>query len=212
MAKAKHQMTYEEEAPADYTVGEDAASEDAASVEDGASEDEEVDALSGYSYFTVSRQRFAVRNRYKAGMVVGPLEERMLNRFLAESLRNNWAQKVKAAMEKEGRTLTQDDFDAYAADYEFGKHNPREAATVVDSVAAEEKKLATALVKRMLKEKKGLLPKDVGKEKFDAWVATIVANGKVRDEAERVVAARRAAESASDDLDFGDLSDLADAA
>lgn len=76
---------------------------------------------------TIQGHEFTAPSPYTEGYTLKPNEASALNQVLGENLRNNFAGKVKAAMEEAQKnggqvdlTALQTEFDAYAAEYEFG--------------------------------------------------------------------------------------------
>lgn len=122
-----------------------------------------------------------------------------LNQTYAENIRNNFAAQMKrGAEENPPRSLTQDDLDAYVADYAFGI---RRSAGPRDPVGTEERRLALAAAKSLVAQR-GLDWKSLGDEKQDSIVDKIVESGQLRARAEEIVKARQDA-AAVQNIDLG---------
>jgi hypothetical protein len=127
---------------------------------------------------------------YAEGHTINGAEAAALNTVLKENLRNNFAGLMKrAAEEAEPRILTQADFDAYAAEYDFGARRTRNV--IADPVEREEKKITEAAVKRALM-KKGFKLKELSEELIAAHVKNVMATGRYRADAERAIANKKA--------------------
>jgi hypothetical protein len=148
---------------------------------------------------TIQSVTFTIPAPYVAGPVeLTEGEAAALNQVLAENIRNNFAGQMKrAAEETPARQLTQEDLDKYVESYEFGRRTG--GGRVRDPVAAEERRLSLDAIKAKVKST-GKNWKDFTKEQQDAVLARVLASGKFREQAERVVAARQA--EASIDLDL----------
>lgn len=151
---------------------------------------------------TIQGKSFTVPLLYVAGPCeLSEGEAAALNQTYAENIRNNFAALMKRAAESDPpKELTQEDLDAYAEEYEFGKRSggsrgPR------DPVGSEEKRLALAALKVMV-EKKGKKWADLAKEKQEELLKQAVESGKFREKAEKIVAERQAAAAGSDELDL----------
>lgn len=92
---------------------------------------------------TINKSSFTVMDRYEDGHELTPGEASALNQTLRENIRNNLSK-------KEG--LTQEQVDAYAAEYQFGVRTPG-AGRTSDPVMAEYMRLAKDKIKQMLKAK-----------------------------------------------------------
>lgn len=101
---------------------------------------------------TIAGQTFNAPVRYSEGHELTEGEASALNQTYHENLRNNFAKKVKDAVEKGefDATAMQAEFDAYAEQYQFGI---RAAGTGVsrDPVRAEALNLAKAQIREALK-------------------------------------------------------------
>lgn len=126
---------------------------------------------------TVQGESFVFTDRYATGHVVNENEARALNQVLSENLRNNVAARVKDT----DIAFTQDDFDMYAASYEFNAASARRAP--LDPVEKEAVRIAKTMVAQALKAKditvKDYTATQEGKDKYDANVAAVSANEKV---------------------------------
>ena len=120
---------------------------------------------------TIAGKQFSVAPRFAAGHTLSENEANALNQVLFENLRNNFANKAK-----EGGT--QEDFDAYAASYQFGVRTGGGAR--LDPVQAEAMSLAKDQVK--------LAIRGAGKNLSDFKAAAITAA------AEKLLASPKGAE------------------
>lgn len=145
---------------------------------------------------TVQKQTFTVPHRYIAGSItLTEGEAHALQQTYAENLRNNFAARMKAAAEQDPPVqLSQSDFDAYANEYEFGLRTSGGIAR--NPIESAERQLATAAVKTALTAK-GKSWKALTEEQQEALVDRFVGSGKFRDDAERLVEARKAARDAA---------------
>jgi ribosomal protein L16 Arg81 hydroxylase len=91
---------------------------------------------------TISGKQFNVAPRYAAGHTLTENEAQALNQTMFENLRNNFATKAK-----EG--ASQEDFDTYAASYQFGVRTG--GGSRQDPVRAEAMSLARDQVKAVIK-------------------------------------------------------------
>lgn len=72
---------------------------------------------------TIQSQVFTIPAPYSEGHTLTSGEASALNQLLTENVRNNFAGKIKAQADKpenERQVFTQEDLDAYVAEYEFG--------------------------------------------------------------------------------------------
>lgn len=146
---------------------------------------------------TIQKQTFLVPLPYVEGpCTLTSGEAAALNQTYAENIRNNFAQRMKAAAEGENpRALTQEDLDAYCDDYEFGRRQGG-GRRVRDPVGREERLLATVALRTKVEAAK-LVWKDYPEEKKNALIAQIVESGRFRAEAEAIVAAKTASAAAA---------------
>jgi hypothetical protein len=143
----------------------------------------------------VNGKTFSVIAPYTEGHVLTPQEAEAFNNLRKENVRNNINALMKRTADEEHRVLTQEDVTKYDLEYSFGSRSRRAAFT--DPVTREEQKLTKAAVQRALM-KKGFKLKDIPEETLDAHVKTVMAAGRYRAEAERIVQARKELE----DLDI----------
>lgn len=92
---------------------------------------------------TIGGNAFTVMERYEEGHELTAGEASALNQTLRENVRNNLSKK---------ENLSQEDVDAYAAEYQFGVRTPG-AGRTSDPVMAEYMRLAKDKIKQMLKAK-----------------------------------------------------------
>lgn len=92
---------------------------------------------------TIAGRQFAVTPRYSAGHTLTENEANALNQVLFENLRNNFAAKAK-----EGQT--QEQFDEYAASYQFGVRTG--GGSRQDPVQAEAMSIARDQIKAVIRK------------------------------------------------------------
>jgi hypothetical protein len=141
---------------------------------------------------TIQKQTFTIPHRYVAGAVtLTDGEAHALQQVYAENLRNNFAARMKAAAEQDPPVqLTQADLDSYVGEYDFGVRTSGGIAR--NPVESAERNLAASAVKTALTSK-GKSWKALTEEQQEA----LVASGKFRADAERLVEARKAARDAA---------------
>ena len=148
---------------------------------------------------TIQGKEFTIPRRY----IPGPIdltqgEAHALQQTFAENARNNFAGQMKRAAEEEpARELTQADFDAYVAGYEFGVRSSGGVAR--DPVESEERRLIVAKLREALTAK-GRNWKQLTEEQQEALVAKAIEGGQFRAQAEQVVAAKKAAREAASSI------------
>jgi len=105
---------------------------------------------------TIQGHEFTAPAPYAEGHQLNEAEAKTLNQVLGENLRNNFASRVKSAMEAEGGMTEaklaelREAFVTYAEEYEFqGKRQARQPA---DPVAKEAQKMAREAILMKLKE------------------------------------------------------------
>lgn len=111
--------------------------------------------MSEHEQITIQKTPFRVPMRYAAGHTLTDNEAAALNQTLHENLRNIWAPKVKSGLANgETPETLQAKFDAYAADYQFGRRRaPRGGSTGPDPVPAIALAMARDIVRKAVKEK-----------------------------------------------------------
>lgn len=129
----------------------------------------------------------AVETPYAEGHVLLANEAEVLNQTLVENLRNNFASRIRARQdegEKAGSvyapdlTELQDEFDEYAASYEFGVRRAGGGSVrTSDPVEREARKMAEKRVKAAIQQK-GHMIKDVPKEKLNELVESFYTQHK----------------------------------
>lgn len=102
---------------------------------------------------TIQGKIFNAPLRYEEGHELNAGEAAALNQTFHENLRNNFAKRVKEAIENGGfnQDALQSEFDKYAEDYEFGVRTGGGAPR--DPVMAEAMNIAKGQIKAKLKEK-----------------------------------------------------------
>lgn len=166
---------------------------------------------------TISSRQFTVPTPFEDGHVITANQAAALNQVFAENLRNNFAGKVKAALEAGAfdQDAMQSELDAYAESYEFGRSISGGGGSAVrgDPVMSEARAIARAALSAKLRAS-GRKVSDVSKDKMDAAIAMLLERDpNIRAEAERRVAEKKAllesaTSSVGDDpfagIDFGD--------
>lgn len=117
---------------------------------------------------TIAKHSFTVMDKFEEGHELTAGEASALNQTLRENVRNNLSKK---------ESLTQEQVDAYAAEYEFGVRTAGAGGRTSDPVMSEYLRMAKAKIKDLLKSKgkkadaeqinvaaKNLLDKDLGKQ------------------------------------------------
>jgi hypothetical protein len=138
---------------------------------------------------------------FSEGHVLSSAEAGVMNQTYRENLRNNFAGAMRRAAEKEGKELTQADFDAYVDSYSFEARVTGVRASVVDPVELEERSLALAAIKQAIKAK-GVKFTAVAKEKVEELVNGLLVKGTFHHQAAQIVAERKSL--LGDDL-IGDM-------
>ena len=138
---------------------------------------------------TIQGMGFACPVPFREGHTCTAQEASALNQLTKENLRNNFAPRVKVALENATpEDQVQADFEAYAVAYEFGE---RKGGGSRDPVQTEAMNLARILVKKAL-VKAGKPVKDVGaKEVTRLAEEAIEKNSWIVDRARETVAARQ---------------------
>lgn len=135
------------------------------------------------------------------GHVLTAVEAGVLNQTYSENIRNNFATAVKKAKEAAETAGTEVDagalqtaLDEYVSTYSFGvRRGGGGSRTPMDPVDKETKRIAESKVKAALK-KKGIAFKDVDKDSFNKIVSDVIEqNPQIREAAETIVEARKAA-------------------
>lgn len=159
--------------------------------------------------FTMQGHRFTAPLVFNEGHVCSAAEAHALNQILIENTRNNFAGRFKAVEAKEeGATVpTQEEFDAYVSEYEFGaRRTSTGTRTIVDPVEREAFDMALRAVKAKLTEVGRSIKEAGGIEAVKAKAQSVLDTHReaLMAKAKKVVAARQA--SAIDELDISDLS------
>lgn len=163
---------------------------------------------------TIQGLVFKAPQPYGEGHVLTAVEASVLNQTFAENLRNNFAPKIKSAIEDYAKaqgvevdsvTVDQLDkaaldvvFDNYSKEYTFGV---RRGGRILDPVEKELRGMAEEIVRNALKAK-GYKLNSIDGDKMEELISGVIeARPELRQEAERRVAAVRAAA----DVELGDL-------
>lgn len=163
------------------------------------------------SEITVAGQTFKVPQPYTAGHVLVAGEASALNQTYAENLRNNFAAKVKEAIEAGSfdADVFQGRFDDYAGEYEFGVRVGGGGRSS-DPVQAEAMNIARDLVRKALAKQIGagtlkaadgsaIKLSDIPAGKISELAKGVLA--KADDKAERILATARQRVEAQKELD-----------
>lgn len=132
---------------------------------------------------TVKNKIYSIPTPFAEGHVCTQNEANALNQLLAENVRNNIAGKLK-----NGTEVSQEDFDAYVASYDFGVR----AVSTKDPVEKIMRELVEAKINQQLASK-GLSKKSMETEKYNEAVEkAIEANREVLQARAREILALRA--------------------
>ena len=132
---------------------------------------------------TVKNKIYSIPTPFAEGHVCTQNEANALNQLLAENVRNNIAGKLK-----NGSDISQEDFDAYVASYDFGVR----AVVTKDPVEKIMRELVEAKINQQLAAK-GLSKKSMETEKYNEAVEkAIEANREVLQARAREILALRA--------------------
>lgn len=132
---------------------------------------------------TVKNKIYSIPTPFAEGHVCTQNEANALNQLLAENVRNNIAGKLK-----NGSEVSQEDFDAYVASYDFGVR----AVSTKDPVEKIMRELVEAKINQQLASK-GLSKKSMETEKYNEAVEkAIEANREVLQARAREILALRA--------------------
>ena len=132
---------------------------------------------------TVKNKIYSIPTPFAEGHVCTQNEANALNQLLAENVRNNVAGKLKNGVE-----VSQEDFDAYVASYDFGVR----AVSTKDPVEKIMRELVEAKINQQLASK-GLSKKSMETEKYNEAVEkAIEANREILQARAREILALRA--------------------
>ena len=151
----------------------------------------------------IQGQIFNIAAPYAEGHALNANEAAALNQLRAENIRNNFAARMKKAIEDKAPELGQPELDAYDATYQFGV---RQAGKLPqDPIEKEAYKLAEQAVINALKAR-GTKLKELPEGKLDELVlATLEKRPNFREQAAKVIAARKeAVAGAAVDVELGD--------
>lgn len=136
----------------------------------------QIDENTPRSEITIGGATFSAPEPYTEGHTLTENEASAFNQLLHENLRNNFASKVKAALEAVNGAVDQLDmeglqsaFDEYAAGYEFGARRTGTRVSV-DPVLREASKMAKDLIRKALKQQK-IAEKDLPEGKMDELIS-----------------------------------------
>ena len=164
--------------------------------------------MSNTTPITIQGHTFEAPARYAEGHVCSLNEANTLNQTLAENLRNNFASRLKKAIEASeaegGPELDLDalraEFAEYAETYEF--NGKRAARAPVDPIEKEATKIAGQMIAEALRAKNIDVKAARESGKFDELVTNLLEKKPaIREEAARRVAATQ---NVADDI-LGDL-------
>lgn len=154
---------------------------------------------------TIKGAKFEFPAPYVAGYAISENEANALNGLLGENLRNNFVGKY----ENEDGTLkpeaTQEAFEAYAAEYEFGARRSGGREASLSPVERKARAIAREKVNAALKQanKKIDLKTDEGKATMEKLVSELAKRADIVKEAEKQV--RAVEKIAVEELDLGSL-------
>lgn len=168
------------------------------------------DASTPRANLTIGDATFTCPAVFAAGHVLTEGEAQTLNQTLRENVRNNLAHKTKPGKAKDGTEtpaegLTQDEVDAYVAEYEMGlRRGGGGGEARLSPVERKARQIAREKVLEALK-KKGLkidTKTEDGKKQMETLVAQVAAKPEVIKEAEKQLKAVE--RIALEDLDLGE--------
>ena len=143
----------------------------------------------------IQGEMFTIAAPYSPGHVLNANEAAALNQLRAENIRNNFAAKMKKALEDNSGALGQEALSAYDAVYQFGIRQSGKVPQ--DPVEKEAWKLAEAAVIAALKQR-GTKLKELPEGKLDELVEqTLEKRPHFREQAATIVAARKSAVAGS---------------
>jgi hypothetical protein len=156
--------------------------------------------------YTIAGHIFSIPMPYVEGHVLTGGEASALNQTFAENARNNFASKVKEAVEAGTFDLQvfQGNLDDYLADYEFGVRRGGGGRSG-DPVQAEAMAIAREKVRQAVRAK-GHNLKDVPASQITELAKGLLANEKYADSIMSAARARVAAQQEVADIELGDLS------
>lgn len=141
---------------------------------------------------TIQSTQFTIPAPYLAGHTLTEVEAGVLNQTYAENIRNNFAAKIKKAIEDKTPVPDQAALDAYAAAYQFGVRPSGGPRVVRDPVESEARRMASKALNDALKAK-GIKVKDMSDEQYEDLLAKALDKyPKFREQAKVIVAARNA--------------------
>jgi len=149
----------------------------------------EFNAETVVSEVTIQDNKFVVPQPFAAGHTCTENESAALNQILVENTRNNFAKRVKTAVENGTFNLAdmQTELDKYLAGYEFGV---RRGGGPTDPIGKEATSLAKELIKNALR-KKGFKLADLSSKRLNELaVEALEKNPDIRKEAESRVKRR----------------------
>ena len=143
---------------------------------------------------TIQGAAFIVPEPFTEGYTLKANEAAALNQVLAENLRNNFAKRVKDALEEVGGSVEgldvvalQAELDAYVGTYEFGARKTGTRVSL-DPVEREARKQAAKKIREALR-KKGIAQKDMEDGQFDSLVDQLASRPEIIEAARRIVEA-----------------------
>lgn len=134
---------------------------------------------------TIQGTEFTIPQPFVEGHSVTAGEASALNQLLAENTRNNFAGKMKIRAEKGEAPYTQEDLDAYVAEYEFGVRRAGSGEARLSPVEREARRIARDRITTALKSRN----QKVDKEKMEELVTQLASRESVIKEAEKRVRA-----------------------
>lgn len=151
--------------------------------------------------FKVQGEMLTIIKPFAEGHVCTAAEAGVLNQVLAENTRNNWADRVKKALEEGNfdKGAMQAEIDEYLESYDFGVRRGRGPS---DPVEREALNMAKDLIRGALR-KKGFKIADISTDEINRLAdEALVKNPEIAKEAKRRVDNRRNLTSVADDIDL----------
>lgn len=154
---------------------------------------------------TIQGAEFTIPAVFTPGHQLSEGEASQMNQLLAENVRNNFAGKMKARAEKGEPAYTQEDLDAYVAEYEFGVRKAGTGEARLSPVEREARRIARDRISAALKSRN----QKVEKEQMETLVSQLSVRPDIVKEAEKRI---RAVEKISIEelgLDLGETQEAA---
>lgn len=137
---------------------------------------------------TIDGLDFTVPQPFGEGHTCTANEAAALNQLLVENTRNNFAQKIKRAKEKEEELPNQGNLDDYVAGYEFGVRS----VVSSDPIQVEAREIVLPFLKAHIQKQGGKISDFSSKELNTKCDELIAKNPQVLEQAKKIVAQKQA--------------------